>query len=167
MEIHFQTVKTPVGELAIYASQDHLLALCFENEKSFFNRPQAVLINKKNKITELVKEQLQNYFKDKNFKFSIPLKLDGTELQSAVWKSLVEIKPGKIRTYLEHAESVKNPKAVRAVSSAIGKNPIMIIVPCHRVIGTNKTLTGYAGGLDKKEWLLRHEGHELKANKII
>ena len=82
----------------------------------------------------------------------------GTEFQKSVWNALLDVPYGKTNTYGDIAHALNNPKAVRAVGAANGKNPISIIVPCHRIIGANATLTGYAGGLERKRWLLKHEG---------
>lgn len=90
--------------------------------------------------------------------FTVPLSLNGTDFQMRVWEELQSIPHGTTTTYLKMAQKLGDEKVIRAAASANGKNPIAIIVPCHRVIGTNGDLTGYAGGLDKKKWLLEHEG---------
>lgn len=102
--------------------------------------------------------QLDEYFKGDRKEFSVKLKLQGTEFQKQVWSELLKIPYGKTATYKDIAIAVGNPKAVRAVGGANNRNNIGIIIPCHRVVGSDGSLTGYAGGLDKKEWLLRHEG---------
>lgn len=101
--------------------------------------------------------QLQEYFSGKRQKFSLTLNADGTDFQKKVWDLLVEIPFGKTTSYLELSRKLGDEKAIRAVASANGKNPLWIIVPCHRVIGSNGSLTGYAGGLWRKKWLLDHE----------
>jgi methylated-DNA-[protein]-cysteine S-methyltransferase len=108
-------------------------------------------------MTELAKQQLLEYFSEKRRSFSIPLAATGTEFQQSVWQALGQIPFGETCSYLDIAKSIGNPKACRAVGAANGKNPIPIIVPCHRVIGSNQKLTGFAGGLDRKAWLLTHE----------
>jgi len=100
---------------------------------------------------------LEEYLIGKRYEFDIPLALDGTNFQKAVWKALTEIPYGETRSYLEVASIIGNPKAVRAVGLANNRNPIAIIVPCHRVIGKNGKLVGYAGGLQMKEDLLKLE----------
>ena len=102
--------------------------------------------------------ELNEYFKGERTHFSVPLDTQGTEFQQSVWRALMGVEFGKTKSYLDIAQAINNPKAVRAVGAANGKNPISIIVPCHRVIGASGKLTGYAGGLDRKEWLLKHEG---------
>ena len=101
--------------------------------------------------------QLEEYFKGKRTDFDLKLNPQGTEFQQKVWKALLEIPYGKTRTYLEQSKILGDVKAIRAVASANGKNPLWIVVPCHRIIGTDGSLTGYAGGLWRKKWLLEHE----------
>lgn len=102
--------------------------------------------------------QLQEYFGGKRRKFALPLRFSGTEFQRRVWNALTDIPFGETRTYGELARHIGNPAACRAVGLANGKNPIAVIVPCHRVIGADGSLTGFGGGLPRKEWLLGHEG---------
>lgn len=101
--------------------------------------------------------QLREYFEGKRKRFDLKLIPDGTEFQKKVWKALMEIPYGRTISYLELAEKLGNPNAVRAVAAANGKNPLWIVVPCHRVIGRDGSLTGYAGGIQRKKWLLEHE----------
>ncbi|TDE04418.1 methylated-DNA--[protein]-cysteine S-methyltransferase [Flavobacterium sandaracinum] len=102
-------------------------------------------------------QQLQEYFNAQRMDFTFKLNPQGTEFQQKVWKALLDIPFGKTRTYLEQSKLLGDVKAIRAVASANGKNPLWIVVPCHRVIGTDGSLTGYAGGLWRKKWLLEHE----------
>ena len=101
--------------------------------------------------------QLQEYFDGLRTEFSFKTAPDGTEFQKRVWQQLQKIPFGKTLSYLEFAKELGDVKAIRAVASANGKNPLWIVVPCHRVIGTDGSLTGYAGGLWRKKWLLEHE----------
>ena len=101
--------------------------------------------------------QLQEYFDGKRTDFNFKLNPKGTEFQQKVWKGLLEIPFGKTMSYLELSKKLGDVKAIRAVASANGKNPVWIVIPCHRVIGTDGSLTGYAGGLWRKKWLLEHE----------
>jgi methylated-DNA-[protein]-cysteine S-methyltransferase len=103
--------------------------------------------------------QLNEYFNGERKEFSVPLQLAGTAFQMRVWQHLLTIPFGVTRSYLSVAEALGDRNTVRAVGTANGQNPISIIVPCHRVIGSNGSLTGYGGGLWRKEWLLNHEGH--------
>ncbi len=103
-------------------------------------------------------QQLAEYFAGQRRDFDLPLRLEGTAFQRQVWQRLLEIRFGEILSYGELARRIGNPKASRAVGLANGRNPIAILVPCHRVIGADGTLTGYGGGLERKRWLLAHEG---------
>ncbi|TAG46654.1 MAG: methylated-DNA--[protein]-cysteine S-methyltransferase [Betaproteobacteria bacterium] len=105
-----------------------------------------------------LRTELDEYFERKRKTFDVALAPEGTAFQRAAWVALTKIPFGQTRSYGEQAASIGSPKAVRAIGAANGKNPIAIVVPCHRVIGANGTLTGYAGGLDKKEFLLKLEG---------
>ena len=112
------------------------------------------------KIPEELKEavlQLQDYFDGKRTTFTFPLNPSGTDFQKKVWDELLHIPFGKTCSYLDLSKKLGDVKAIRAVASANGKNPLWIVVPCHRVIGTDGSLTGYAGGLWRKKWLLEHE----------
>lgn len=102
-------------------------------------------------------QQLQEYFNSQRTNFTFKLNPKGTDFQQKVWNALLDIPFGKTRTYLEQSKFIGDPKAIRAVASANGKNPLWIVVPCHRVIGSDGSLTGYAGGLWRKKWLLEHE----------
>ena len=110
-----------------------------------------------NSILNQGAQELSEYFEDKRMFFTVPLSLNGTDFQTRVWEELRNIPFGTTTTYLKMAQKLGDEKVIRAAASANGKNPIAIIVPCHRVIGTNGDLVGYAGGLDKKKWLLEHE----------
>ena len=102
--------------------------------------------------------QLEEYFSGKRTEFQLKLNPEGTDFQKKVWKELQKIPHGKTLSYLELSKKLGDAKAIRAVASANGKNPLWVVVPCHRVIGSDGSLTGYAGGLWRKKWLLEHEG---------
>ncbi len=121
------------------------------------NRFKAVLIPGRNASIDLVMEELEAYFAGTLKTFSVPLLTPGTEFQNRVWESLRNIPYGEVRSYQEQAIAIGNPNAVRAVGTANGMNRIAIIIPCHRVIGSDGKLVGYGGGLWRKEWLLKHE----------
>ena len=114
--------------------------------------------SQKNAITEAACSQLQAYFDGTLREFDLQLCPKGTAFQNQVWDALQHVKYGETASYLDIAKAIGNPKAVRAVGMANGRNPIAIVVPCHRIIGSNKTLTGYAGGLPRKQYLLNLEG---------
>ncbi len=101
--------------------------------------------------------QLQEYFEGKRQAFSLTLNPEGTDFQKKVWDALLQIPFGKTISYLQLSKTLGDPKAIRAVASANGKNPLWIVIPCHRVIGSDGSLTGYAGGIHRKKWLLAHE----------
>jgi methylated-DNA-[protein]-cysteine S-methyltransferase len=120
---------------------------------------------KATKIPDSLKEcvaQLQAYFKGERKEFDFKINPQGTEFQQKVWQELLHIPFGKTMSYLDLAKKLGDVKAIRAVASANGKNPLWIVVPCHRVIGTNGSLTGYAGGLWRKKWLLEHESPSVQ-----
>ncbi|RSK41452.1 methylated-DNA--[protein]-cysteine S-methyltransferase [Mangrovimonas spongiae] len=122
------------------------------------------VLNSEEQETDIIPEilqdcvyQLQEYFEGKRKNFTLKLNPQGTNFQKTVWKALAEIPYGKTTSYLELSRQLGDEKAIRAVANANGKNPIWIVIPCHRVIGSNGSLTGYAGGLYRKQWLLEHE----------
>ena len=113
------------------------------------------------------RQQLDEYFSGKRKTFAVPLLVQGTPFQTAVWKALCEIPYGRVKAYGDVAHRLHNPAACRAVGRANGQNPIPIIIPCHRVIGKNGTLTGYASGIWRKKKLLIHEGLSIRHGKVI
>ena len=122
------------------------------------------ILNSEEKITDSIPEalkdcvfQLNDYFEGKRKQFSLKLHPEGTHFQKQVWKLLEQIPYGKTISYLELSKQLGDVKAIRAVANANGKNPLWILIPCHRVIGSDGSLTGYAGGLHRKKWLLEHE----------
>lgn len=153
--INYQQSSCPFGTLHIYADDHYLKAVLF---KPWDKIKANILLNKSNDVIEQTRCQLEEYFQAKRQVFDLPLKADGTDFQKTVWETLREIPYSETWNYGQIAQAIGNKNASRAVGAANGKNPISIIVPCHRVIGANGTLTGYAGGLAIKEWLLRHEG---------
>jgi methylated-DNA-[protein]-cysteine S-methyltransferase len=120
--------------------------------------------NKVNNITALCKQQLIEYFTGQRQVFTVPLDPQGTTFQQTVWGCLAKIPFGEVKSYGEIAKMINKPKASQAVGGANGRNPITLIVPCHRVIGGNGSLTGYAGGIERKLWLLNHEGVKVKTS---
>lgn len=109
-------------------------------------------------VTRIGKQQLFEYFNHRRQQFNLPLKPEGTEFQQLVWKQLSTLEYGQLASYKDIAVAIGNPKGNRAVGMANSRNPIAIVVPCHRVVGADGSITGYAGGIDKKAFLLRHEG---------
>ena len=143
------TYKTIIGNIEIIEDTGYIIGVNFNTET-----------NIEDKETETIKEtykQISEYLERKRKAFNIPVKMQGTEFQKKVWQELTKIPYGETRSYKQIAEKIGNPKACRAVGMANHNNPIAIIVPCHRVIGTNNKLVGYAGGIDIKEKLLKIE----------
>lgn len=142
--------KSPIGTVKITGNQDGIDSLVFVDET--IETSKTVPIHLKNCLL-----QLEEYFKGIRKDFSLKLSPNGTDFQNSVWEELKRIPFGKTRSYMEQTKALGNLKAIRAVASANGKNPISIIIPCHRVIGSDGSLTGYGGGLWRKKWLLEHE----------
>lgn len=155
MDRFFTTMKTPIGELVLTSDGKGLSGIYNDAHRKF---RQAQKGERKPGLFKTAVKQLREYFAGKRKKFSVPLSRKGTVFQHSVWKQLQAIPYGQTRSYGEIAKKIKAPKASRAVGMANGKNPVCIIVPCHRVIGANGKLTGFAGGLKMKTWLLKHEG---------
>jgi len=151
-------LKTPIGVLQVAASEAGLVAVVFPNEtKRNFAKSKGSLAAQKH-LSQAV-AALEDYFNGKRQDFSdLTLAPSGTLFQMRVWQALHAIPYGQTRSYGDIARAINNPKGVRAVGLANGKNPLPVIVPCHRVIGANGTLTGFGGGLPAKKWLLEHEG---------
>ena len=142
-------IKTPLGITKIMGDENGISVISVSDEGEISLTIPSVL-------KEAV-SQLNDYFEGKRTDFTFKLNPSGTEFQQKVWKGLIEIPFGKTMSYLELSKKLGDVKAIRAVASANGKNPLWIVVPCHRVIATDGSLTGYAGGLWRKKWLLEHE----------
>ena len=153
----YKTMKSPVGVLKLVASERGLAAILWENDDPKRVRLGPLVEDKKHPVLLEAERQLNDYFAGKLKKFSLKFDFAGTEFQKDVWEALAQIPFGETRSYGEIAREIGRPKAVRAVGAANGKNPISIIVPCHRVIGSNGELTGFAGGLKAKAFLLQTE----------
>ena len=149
-------LQTPIGELEIIAEENSVLSVTFNDVKS-----KKTNVNE-NEISIKCKQQLQEYFNESRKIFELTLNFNGTDFQNKVWTELQNISIGKTISYLQLAKNLGDAKCIRAAASANGKNPFAIIVPCHRVIGKDGSLTGYAGGLWRKQWLLEHENNIKK-----
>ena len=147
--IYSDCMTSPLGLLRINASDKGITNILFIDDQPSHTHS--------NTIIDQCKFQLSQYFDRKSFSFSVPMDTSGTHFQQSVWQALINIPYGEVASYRDIANSIHNPKAVRAVGAANGKNPISIIVPCHRVIGSDGSLTGYAWGIERKKWLLEHE----------
>jgi AraC family transcriptional regulator of adaptative response/methylated-DNA-[protein]-cysteine methyltransferase len=162
--IYLERFSTPLGPMFAGATEEGLCLLEFTDRrmlerefKDLSKRLNAVFVPGSNEYISQAKEELGAYFAGRLQEFSVKLFTPGTEFQQRVWNVLQKIPYGETRSYLEQAKKLGNPKAVRAVARANGMNRIAIIIPCHRVIGSDGALTGYAGGLPRKEWLLDME----------
>lgn len=152
MKLYQDHFETPLGLMEISAT-DHAIKSIYFVEQANTRNP--------NWLTDSAKKQLQEYFEADRREFDLPLAADGTAFQHSVWQALLTIPSGQTCSYGEIAKQIGNPKAMRAVGLANGRNPLTIVVPCHRVIGANGKLTGYASGTDRKAWLLNHERDSL------
>ena len=162
--LRFTCLSTPLGEMVAAASDSALCLLEFTDRRMLETqlsrlqkRTAAILVESSNSVIEQTEAELSDYFSGSLRQFRVPLEPAGTEFQRKVWQILTTIPYGMTRSYGAQALAVGNPDAIRAVARANGDNPIAIIVPCHRVIGTDGKLTGYGGGLWRKRWLLDHE----------
>ena len=171
--IHIQYYNSPCGEIVL-ASMGDELCLCDWNEMPCAERNKHRLVKYMNAefkvetsyVLEQTKKQLDEYFSGTRKAFDIPLHPVGTEFQQQVWNALLEIPYGETRSYKDIALSIANLKGIRAVAQAIGANGISILIPCHRVIGSNHSLTGFAGGIEAKRILLEIE-REMSNIKIL
>lgn len=153
--------ESPIGVVEIIGTTEAVVSILFSEERTKVNLPQLetpqVLLECHN--------QLDEYFLGNRQDFSFPYQFEGTDFQKTVWNTLTEIPYAQTVSYKDIANSIGNEKAIRAVGSTNGKNKLSIVIPCHRVIGSNGKLTGYAGGLWRKEWLLQHERAHNRIHK--
>jgi methylated-DNA-[protein]-cysteine S-methyltransferase len=154
----YKFIDSPVGKLKLIASDKGLAAVLWEKDDPRRVRLGTLKPGSNNKFIKQAENQLKAYFSGKLKKFTVPLDFKGTDFQKSVWTALLTIPFGETRSYGEIARQIGRPHASRAIGAANGRNPISIITPCHRVLGTNGKLTGFAGGLEAKDQLLKHEG---------
>lgn len=155
--IYYTYYQSPLGMLKLGGTDQYICELSFVDDKE-------QVIHGEPGISDILHhctEQLIEFFNGKRRKFDIPVSQTGTAFQQKVWNELLNINFGKTISYLELAKALGDPKVIRAAASSNGKNKIAIIIPCHRVIGSDKSLIGYSGGLWRKKWLLQHEFHVL------
>lgn len=141
---------SPIGIIKVEETEDCISSVLFLEEEIDLIQPET-------KVLKLAIQQLHGYFAGKRSMFDFPCHQNGTPFQQQVWQELSKVGFGKTKSYLQLSERFGNPLAIRAIASANGKNKLWIVVPCHRIIGKNGELTGYAGGLWRKKWLLQHE----------
>jgi methylated-DNA-[protein]-cysteine S-methyltransferase len=146
--------RTPVGIALIVAEDGYITKVSIRDEELEETTTDSPV------LLEAIK-QLHEYFDGERKDFDLPIKQPGSSFQQEVWQQLQQIKYGSTITYLQQSQQMKNPLAIRAIAAANGRNNLWIVVPCHRVIGSNGSLTGYAGGLWRKKWLLEHEARVM------
>ena len=163
-DIYMMEILTPLGPMLAGATSEGVCLLEFVNRirlgKEFIELQKllnAAILPGRNKYLDQLENELNEYFKGNLKSFSVPLHTPGNEFSQSVWKTLQKIPYGKTISYKEQAELMNNPKAIRAIASTNGRNRLAIVIPCHRVIGSNGTMTGYAAGVEKKKWLLKVE----------
>src|ERR1700758_1372177 len=154
MDYYFKIIDSPVGKLKLFASNEALVGILWEREKPNRTHIESSVEKIDHPILVETERQLNEYFNGERKEFDIKLNFIGTDFQKQVWEALLTIPYGETRSYGQIAAQLNNPKSVRAVGAANGKNPISIIAPCHRVIGASGDLTGFAGGLKAKACLL-------------
>jgi AraC family transcriptional regulator, regulatory protein of adaptative response / methylated-DNA-[protein]-cysteine methyltransferase len=157
-------IETPLGQMIAGATEEGICLLEFHDRrmlpteyKDLQRLLKTTIEEGENKYIELLRQQLTEYFEGSRKEFAVPLHTPGSAFQQSVWKELQNIPFGATRSYLDQAIALKSPDAIRAVANANGMNRVSIVIPCHRVIGTDGRLVGYGGGLRRKKWLLDHE----------
>lgn len=161
MNIRYQKISSPIGPIYIVADAKHLQAITFACNWESIQKKMKDLECKSNAIIAQTEVQLQEYFAKERTAFDLPIAFSGTVFQKLSWQALLTIPYGETRSYAEQAQIIGKAKAVRAVGRANGQNPIPIVVPCHRVIAKSGKLTGFAGGLERKKYLLELEGKKI------
>ena len=160
MGTYYKTMDTPIGVLKLTSDELHLKSISFGTEISG-DTPEST------EVLDQAQKQLEEYFSGSRRQFDLPLDPDGTAFQQKVWKQLSEVPYGSTVSYIEIARALNSESSSRAVGMANGRNPIPVIIPCHRIIGNNGKLTGYAGGLERKKWLLLHEQQNSENNQLF
>lgn len=154
-------IDSPIGELTLIGSDDGLRAVLWPSERAGRVTFDEEVLEGTHPVLVEAAAQITDYITGSRTEFDLPLDPVGTNFQRSVWNGLSKIPFGETRSYGELASSLDRPGAARAVGAATGRNPISIVIPCHRLVGSNGKLTGFAGGLDAKRWLLEHETHSL------
>ena len=168
------SINTPLGELTAIADETHLHLLAFSDstkldtqKKKLFRGTSPKLIQKANQPILMIQHELNLYFSKNLTIFTTPIQLTGTNFQKKSWQALINIPYGKTQSYLDEAKAIGNKKAFRAVANANGANPLVIIVPCHRIINHNGKLGGYSAGIKRKEGLLDHESIRMQNDATL
>ena len=160
MATYYKTMDSPIGVLMLGSDEWQLKSISFnaESNEDLMDLPDILILSQK---------QLEEYFSGNRQIFDLPINPEGTEFQKSVWEKVAGVSFGTTKSYVEIAREVKSENSSRAVGMANGKNPLPIIIPCHRIIGHNGKLTGYAGGLERKKWLLLHEQQYALNNRLF
>jgi len=156
---HLVMEQTPIGPLTLVADGDDLTGVYMATHKHSPERDRFGERVEQDPVLSDAARQLTEYFAGEREEFNLPLRPEGTDFQQRVWRALCDIPYGRTWSYGELAQHIDRPSASRAVGLANGRNPISIIIPCHRVIGASGSMTGYGGGIERKQWLLAHERH--------
>jgi methylated-DNA-[protein]-cysteine S-methyltransferase len=157
----YSILKSPVGDLMLVANPSELIGIYFMNRRHVPKAKKTWTLNERHPVLQQAGKQLKEYFAGKRNSFSLPMNFVGTDFQKRVWQEIARIPFGKNLSYSELAKNAGAPKAIRAAGTATGRNPLSIIVPCHRVLTKDGAIGGYAGGLDRKRHLLKLEGIPL------
>ena len=163
MTLFYKEIESPVGKLKLVASSNALVAVLWKRERPNRVKLDTMTLDPQHPILLETERQLAEYFSGERIQFDLPLQPDGSEFQKKVWQALREIPFGQTRSYLDLAKALGSSKAARAIGAANGKNPLSIIVPCHRVVGADGSLTGFAGGVETKAALLALENRSTEA----
>ena len=161
MPVIHKKIKSPIGTLTLIADESALLAVLWPGEDASRVKTELGVVSKESLVFDKAEMQLEEFFSGSRKHFDLPLRMIGTPFQIKVWKALQKIPFGQTRSYSDLARSIGSPQSCRAVGAANGKNPLSIVVPCHRVIGKNGSLTGFAGGLEAKRYLIERESQSL------
>lgn len=167
MALYFKKIASLIGDIRIYAHDRAVVGLVMADEiHKGRDRKVNPVSRKENEVLRKAEEELTAFFSGRLKRFTVPVEVSGTDFQKAVWKTLQGIDYGQLWTYADVSRTISRPAAVRAVGRAIGSNPVPIIIPCHRVVGSDTSLTGFGGGLAAKKVLLEIEGHRIRDFKI-
>lgn len=164
LSLSYKEISSPVGLLKLVANDKSLIAVLWENDDPLRVELDEMSLDEKHPILILAEAQLNEYFQGKRTSFDLPFECTGTEFQIEVWSTLYKVPFGTLQSYEDIAQKIGRPKAVRAVGTAVGKNPLSIIVPCHRIVRKDNSLGGFAGSVPVKKALLEHENVPFPLN---
>lgn len=164
MTFHRATLDAPFGKLTVVASDAGVRYVMFDHDAHPKPLDRIDIVDAAHPVLDRACSQLDEYLRGSRKEFDLPLDLVGTEFQISAWRSLARIPFGQTATYARQAASIGRPTATRAIGAANGRNPVAVVLPCHRVVGSDGSLTGFGGGLDVKQWLLDHERRVIDTN---